>query len=37
MVPALGLAFYVGFQDQDGRIDYSITSLSALPAAAPAK
>jgi hypothetical protein len=36
VVPALGLAFYVGFQDQDGRIDYSITSLSALPAAAPA-
>jgi hypothetical protein len=37
MVPALGMAVYVGFQDQDGSVDYSITSVSALPTAEPAK
>jgi len=36
-VPSLGMAFYTGFEDQDGPESYPVTSIAPLPAVAPTK
>jgi hypothetical protein len=36
-VPALGMAFYVGFSDEGGTVTYQVTSLAPVAVAAPTK